>query len=402
MRRVACLALALGLGLGCESTPAADAGADLDGGADATGLDAALDADEALLDAPGSRCTRSRCTRSRCTGSRCTGVSMRPISTRPISTRPVSMRSVSMRPVSMRSVSMRPVSMRPVSMRPVSMRPVSMDPFSMRPVSTPTSTDAALDAGSPFDRCTAGCDHIAMCGSSCSAFAIDCATVPSDRLCIVDCLRGYDCASISGPGLSECSTRCAEPRDAAYPDVFALDTRADSGTVTDRCAAGCDYLLGCGFSTCTSLGVDCAMASEDQACLADCLRGFACAEVPGAGYSYCLGACPATRDAGPPGDAGPTPLACQSCAMVSCGDALSPVPRGRELPAARALPRRAAATRRAATTASRATPPRPRSAIRSSRASAPAAPAPARRSIPARSDPRAAAPTRRSSSTFAR
>jgi hypothetical protein len=288
MRRLAPVALAIGLVLGCESTPAPDAATPIDAqgldargldaqgldaqGLDAQGLDAqgldALDLDAPGLDAPGLDA--------------------------------------------------------PGLDAPGLDAPDLDAPGLDAPDLDAVSIDAALDAGSPFDRCMAGCDHIAACGFSCSAFAIDCATVPSDRLCIVECLRGYDCSALSGAGLSECSTRCAEPRDAAYPDVFALDTRADSGTVTDRCTAGCDYLLGCGFSACTSLGIDCAMASEEQACMADCLRGFTCVDVPGPGYSYCLGACPSTRDAGPLGDAGPSPLACQSCAMASCGDVLSP------------------------------------------------------------------------------
>ncbi len=186
------------------------------------------------------------------------------------------------------------------------------------------SRDANGDVGSRLDRCTAGCDHLTSCGlSGCASFGIDCTMVDEERACVVDCLRGYACGDVSGIGFSNCSATCRAPVDAAYPDVFASDTRGDSGSVSDRCTAGCDYLLACGFSTCSTLGVDCTMGTENQACLADCLRGFACVDVPGVGFAYCQDQCAGTVDAGPPNDAGPGPAACTSCAMASCGSDLS-------------------------------------------------------------------------------
>lgn len=186
------------------------------------------------------------------------------------------------------------------------------------------SRDTNDDIGSRLDRCAAGCAHLASCGlSSCASLGIDCATVDEERACTVDCLRGYACGDVSGIGFSNCSAACRAPVDAAYPDVYASDTRADSGSLSDRCSAGCDYLLGCGFSTCTTLGVDCSTPMENHACLADCLRGFACIDVPGVGFAYCTMACSSTLDAGPPTDAGPGPAACTSCAMSSCSSELT-------------------------------------------------------------------------------
>ncbi|MBN8613681.1 MAG: hypothetical protein J0L92_24005 [Deltaproteobacteria bacterium] len=206
---------------------------------------------------------------------------------------------------------------------------LGLDALGLDALGTDAGGDAAVadandDAGSRFDRCTAGCDYLLSCGlSGCASFGIDCASVDEERACIVDCLRGYACSDVSGIGFSSCSAACRTPIDAAYPDVFASDARADSGSLSDRCSAGCDYLLGCGFSTCSTLGVDCAMPMESHACLADCLRGFACIDVPGVGFTYCQDQCAGTLDAGPPNDAGPGPLACTTCAMSSCGSELT-------------------------------------------------------------------------------
>ncbi len=187
-----------------------------------------------------------------------------------------------------------------------------------------SSRDANVDAGSRADRCSVGCDYVASCGYSCGTLGVVCATASEEQACTLDCLRSYACAEVPGVGLTSCSSSCRTPVDAALPDVFADDTRADAGSFSTRCSAGCDFLLACGASSCAALGVDCAMATETQACLADCIRGFSCFDVPGAGLTYCTGRCSASTDAGPPSDTGPTAAACTGCAMSSCSAELGP------------------------------------------------------------------------------